>query len=217
MGAFTSDIIAGLERVYAMAPDLNVVSVNMSLGGGSFAAPCDTEPYKPIIDNLRSIGVATVVAAGNSSTTSSISSPACISTAISVGSTDKSNHVSWFSSVAPFLSLFAPGESITSSVPGGAFQAFNGTSMAAPHVAGTWGLLRQAVPGASVGTILSALRETGLPIVDTRFGGTATIPRVSVFEALSKLAPVENPQPVVTAMSPVKGRAGMPSLTLTLT
>src|SRR5947207_7324497 len=91
MGAFTSDIIAGLERVYAMAPDLNVVSVNMSLGGNTFAAPCDNEPYKPIIDNLRSIGVATVVAAGNSSATSGISTPACISTAISVGSTDKSN------------------------------------------------------------------------------------------------------------------------------
>ena len=89
--------------------------------------------------------------------------------------------------------------------------------MAAPHVAGTWSLLRQALPGASVGTILSALRETGLPIADTRFGGTATVPRVSVFEALSKLAPVQNPQPVVTAMSPVKGRAGMPLLTLTLT
>jgi subtilisin family serine protease len=217
LGAFTSNIIAGLERVYARAPVLNVVSVNMSLGGSSFAAPCDSEPYKPIIDNLRSIGIATVVASGNSSSTSGISTPACISTAVSVGSTDKSNHVSWFSNVATFLSLFAPGESITSSVPGGGFEAFSGTSMAAPHVAGVWSLLKQAVPGASVGTILNALRQTGLPITDTRFLGTATIPRVSAFEALSELAPIENPQPIVTSMSPAKGRAGMPPLTLTLT
>ena len=217
LGAFTSNIIAGLERVYARAPALNVVSVNMSLGGSSFAAPCDSEPYKPIIDNLRSIGIATVVASGNNASTSGISTPACISTAISVGSTDKSNHVSWFSNVASFLSLFAPGESITSSVPGGAFQAFSGTSMAAPHVSGAWSLLKQAVPGASVGTILNALRQTGMPIADTRFFGTATVPRVSVFEALSELAPIEHPQPVVTSMSPSRARAGLPSLTLTLT
>jgi len=217
LGAFTSNVIAGLERVYARAPALNVVSVNMSLGGGSFTAPCDSEPYKPIIDNLRSIGIATIVASGNSSSTSAMSTPACISTAISVGSTDKANHVSWFSNVASFLSLFAPGESITSSVPGGGFEAFSGTSMAAPHVAGVWSLLKDAVPGASVGTILNALRQTGLPITDTRFLGTATIPRVSVFAALSELAPIESPQPIVTSMSPTKGRTGMPAFTLTLT
>jgi subtilisin len=217
MGAFSSDIIAGLERVYALAPVLNVVSVNMSLGGNVFSAPCDTQPYKPIIDNLRAIGVATVVASGNTSATWGISTPACISTSISVGSTDKSNRISSFSNVAPFLSLVAPGQAITSSVPSGLFQSFNGTSMAAPHVAGTWSLLRQAVPVASVGTILNALRLTGLPIADTRAGGTATVPRVSAFMALATLAPVENPPPVVTTMSPARGPAGMPALTLTLT
>src|SRR6185436_15040481 len=77
--------------------------------------------------------------------------------------------------------------------------------------------LREAVPGASVGTILSALRQTGLPIADTRPGGTVTVPRVSIFEALATLAPVVNPQPVVTGMSPAKGRAGMTTLTVTLT
>ena len=89
--------------------------------------------------------------------------------------------------------------------------------MATPHVAGTWGLLREAVPTASVGTILNALRQTGLPIADTRSGGTVTLPRISVFEALSTLAPVVNPQPVVTALSPTSGLSGQASLTLTLT
>jgi subtilisin family serine protease len=217
MGAFTSDIIAGLERVYSLAPALNVVSVNMSLGGSVFSSPCDSQPYKPAIDNLRSIGVATVIAAGNNSSTFGVSSPGCISSAISVGSTDKANRISWFSNIAPFVSLLAPGEAITSSIPGGGFQALSGTSMATPHVAGTWGLLREAVPTASVGTILNALRQTGLPIADTRPGGTATVPRISVFEALSTLAPIVNPQPVVTALSPTSGRSGQASLTLALT
>jgi subtilisin len=122
VGAFSSDIIAGLERVYVRAGTYNIASVNMSLGGGSFSAPCDGQPYKPAIDNLRSIGIATVIAAGNGSSTSDLTAPGCISSAVSVGATDKSDVVAWFSNVAPFMSLFAPGVSITSSVPGGGYR-----------------------------------------------------------------------------------------------
>src|SRR5206468_7846933 len=100
LGAFTSDLISGLERVLAVAPQYNIASVNMSLGGAQFSTPCDSQPYKPVIDNLRSIGIATVIAAGNSSSTNSLTSPGCISTAISVGSTDKADQVSWFSNMA---------------------------------------------------------------------------------------------------------------------
>jgi len=216
-GAFTSDIIAGLEHVYTQALSLNLVSVNMSLGGSAFTAPCDSQPYKPAIDNLRSIGVATVVASGNSGSSNAISSPACISSAISVGSTDTSNQVSSFSNVAPFLSLFAPGQSIISSVPGGGFAALSGTSMATPHVAGTWAILRQAAPEAGVTLILNALRETGLPITDTRQAGGSTVPRVRIFEALGALVPVTHPAPTLTSVAPARVRAGTSPVTLTLT
>jgi subtilisin family serine protease len=219
-GAYSSDIIAGLEYVYSVAGLRNVVSVNMSLGGETFAAPCDGEAEKPAIDNLRSIGVATVIAAGNDYAGSAIASPACISSAISVGSTTKSNAVSFFSDVAPFLSLFAPGDQINSSVPGGGYAVLSGTSMAAPHVAGAWAILRQAVPGASVDTILDAFRSTGLPITDDRvfFGGGAVVPRVSVLQALASLVPVTNPVPTLTALSPSRVRAGMGgSVTFALT
>ena len=158
---------------------LNVVSVNMSLGGSIFTRRATRSRDKPAIDNLRSINVATVIAAGNDGSGTSISSPACISTAISVGSVNKANPVSSFSDVAPFLSLFAPGGSINSSVPGGGFRVLNGTSMATPHVTGTWAILRQAVPAAGVSLILDALRRTGLPITDTAPAGAGvTVPRV---------------------------------------
>lgn len=217
LGGFSSDIIAGLERVYTVAATHNIVAVNMSLGEGQFFAQCNNQPYRPIIDSLRSIGVASVVAAGNDGYTSSMMAPACVSSAVSVGATDKTDHVTWFSNVAPFLSLFAPGDEITSAIPGGDYQSLSGTSMAAPHVAGVWAVLKQAVPEASVTTLLTALRETGRPISDTRPGGSVTAPRVNLYEALTNLISLSNPSPEITALFPTRVRASGPAFTLTIT
>jgi subtilisin family serine protease len=216
--AFSSDIIAGLERVYLTAPQRNIVAVNLSVGGRTFAAPCDDEPYKPAIDNLRAAGVASIAASGNSLATSMISSPACISSAISVGSVDTSDNVSLFSNVAPFLSLLAPGDAVTSSIPGGGFAVFGGTSMASPHVAGAWAIARQAAPAASIDAVLAAFRTTGRPVTDTRFfGGFVTTPRVRILQALGEFVTLVNPVPSVTAVAPTRVRGGAGAVTLTVT
>ena len=211
-GAHASDVVAALELVYARAlGGMPIAAVNMSLGGALFTAPCDSEPYKPGIDNLRAIGVATVVASGNSGVPFAMSTPGCISSAVSVGSTDKNDQVSSFSNVASFLSLFAPGEAITSSVPGGSFAEFSGTSMATPHVTGAWAVLRQAAPGASVTEMLARFRSTGLSITDNRFFGTSTIPRIRLLRALATYVSVTNPVPSISATNPTRGRAsGIP-------
>ena len=181
--SWTSDQIAGLERVFLLRNTRTFSSVNMSLGGGRFFSNCDTDPRKPIIDNLRSAGIATVIASANNGFTDSMGAPACISSAVSVGSTTKSDTLSSFSNSASFLSLLAPGESINSSVPGGGFAFFNGTSMAAPHVAGAWALLKQHTPSASVNTLLSNLQSTGLAVTDTRVAGGVTKPRIRIADA----------------------------------
>ena len=205
VGAYTSDLIAGLERVYAVHGTRNIASVNMSLGGGSFSAYCDAEPEKAIIDTLRSAGIATVVASGNDGSPTALSSPACISSAVSVGSTTKSDAVSSFSNVAPFMSLFAPGEDILSSVTGGGFAMLSGTSMATPHVAGSWAILKQAAPAATVDQTLAALQSTGVPITDTRSGTPVTRPRIRVDLALNQLDP---PTLTVAAVTPGQGKTG---------
>ncbi len=219
LGGFESDIIGGLEYVYALkVGGLNVAAVNMSLGAGSFDAPCDAEPFKPAIDNLRAIGVATIVAAGNNGEVTNLASPACISSAISVGATTLTDEVAWFSNVSPFLSLFAPGDGIVSSIPNGDYVALSGTSMAAPHVAGAWALMRQAVPTADVDELLAALRTTGQPVTDTRAWapGTTSVPRIRVFNALASLTSLTNPVPTLTSVTPLSARVALP-LTLTLT
>ena len=57
---------------------------------------------------LVCVNIATVIAAGNNSNAGAISAPGCVSNAISVGSTTKSNTISSFSNSASFLSLLAP-------------------------------------------------------------------------------------------------------------
>jgi hypothetical protein len=193
--AFTSDIISGLEQVYALRSGLRIASANLSLGGGGSTLACDSDPAKAIIDQLRAAGIATVAAAGNNGFTNALSTPACVSTAISVGSTTdgtpgfaQADQVSVFSNSSPLLTLWAPGEVITSSVPGGGFAVLAGTSMAAPHVAGAWAVMKQRNPQASVSDVQNALTDTGRPILDAR--NNVTKSRLDLAAALQALAPV---------------------------
>lgn len=172
--AFTSDIIRGLEYVNNLAAIVPIAAANLSLGGGIYTdeGQCDSEnaAMRLVMANLRASGVAPVVASGNEGLINAMSSPACVSSAVSVGSVTKQIQVSSFSNSASFLELLAPGSAITSSVPGGGFATFFGTSMAAPHVAGSFALYREANPEATVSTMLAGLEGGGLPVLDPANG-----------------------------------------------
>lgn len=178
--SYTSDQMRALERVLLLSRRHKIAAVNMSLGGGRHTLGCDSNPLKPIIDHLRSQRVAVVIASGNESYDGAISSPACISSAVAVGSTTKNDRLSWFSNHAATVDLLAPGSGISAPVLGGGIGSKSGTSMATPHVAGAWALLRQARPEASVQEVLRALACTGTDI--SRAG--VTKPRIDLAAAL---------------------------------
>ena len=190
--SYSSDQILALEHVLALRTTFNIAAVNLSLGGSQVfqdTASCDAAnpSRKAAIDNLRSAGIATVIAAGNAGATAGTSAPACISSAVSVGATTKADTIASFSNTATFLSAVAPGVSILSSVPGGGFAAFSGTSMAAPHVAGAWALMKSRKPGASVTEVLEALRATAVPIADTRVSESRVYYRPQIDRAIPTL------------------------------
>lgn len=186
--SYTSDQIEGLEHVYSLRTTHNIAAANLSIGGELHSTHCDGDPTKAAIDNLRSVGIATVIASGNDGSCNSISAPACISTAVSVGATTKSDSMASYSNYSQsLLSLFAPGSSIYSSVPGG-WAYKSGTSMAAPHVAGAWAILKQRTPFASVLEILNALKSTGTSIPNNCTGvGFYPQRRIDVLAGLNSL------------------------------
>lgn len=186
--SYTSDQILGLERVYALRDTYNIASVNMSLGGGQYFSHCDSNSTKTIIDNLRAAGIATVIASGNNGYNGALGAPSCISSAIAVGSTlDNSNTVSSFSNHANLVDMLAPGSNITSSVSDTTTSraSFNGTSMAAPHVAGAYAVLREFKLDATVIEIETALESTGVDV--SRLG--VTVPRIDLLAARNSLIP----------------------------
>lgn len=187
--SYDSDQIRGLARVNARADALNIVAANMSLGGGGNTGFCNSDARKPAIDQLLTNGVATVISSGNSSFRNQVGAPGCISTAITVGSTTDADAVSNFSNMSNTVDLLAPGSSIRSSVPGTGFGFKNGTSMAAPQVAGAIAALSALSPDSDINTIIDTLRTTGDPVTDGRTGGTVTRPRIDLDEASEELAP----------------------------
>jgi CSLREA domain-containing protein len=188
--SYNSDQLAGLNWVLSQAGTFNIASVNMSLGGGTNASTCDADARKVPIDQLRAAGIATVIAAGNNGAKNGVGNPGCISTAITVGATsDAADVVASFSQSAPVLDMLAPGQNITAeypTIPGDPNDyviTADGTSMATPHVAGAFAVLKAAKPSLTVDQMEAALENTGVPVTDTN---GLTRPRINLRAAVSE-------------------------------
>ncbi len=224
VASYQSDQLRALDQLAALDtanPSWNIVSANLSLASGTHTAPCDTDPRKKAIDTLLAQGIATVVAAGNNGATAAVANPGCISSAVTVGATDDTDAIAWFSNRGPLLDVFAPGVGITSSVPDDAFATFNGTSMAAPHVAGALALLRQHAPNRPIASLVADLQSTGIPVTYTSGATGVTTRRIDVMNAIevstgprltvtSRVAAAPEGSPLSLAGTWTEGAAGPP-------
>ncbi|MFS8095833.1 S8 family peptidase [Lentzea alba] len=126
----TAGVIAGVNWV--AANHVKPAVANMSLGGGANTS------LDQAVQGAITRGVTFAVAAGNSNTNAANTSPARVASALTVGSTDRTDRRSTFSNFGPVVDVFAPGTGITSAwaTSDTAVNTISGTSMAAPHVAG---------------------------------------------------------------------------------
>ncbi len=102
---------------------------NMSLG-----APIGTIFMRMAVNYAVGKGVTIVAAAGNDG--KGVDCPACYSSSIAVSASDSSGKIADFSSRGDQVDFIAPGVSVKSSIPGGGYSWYSGTSMAAPHMSG---------------------------------------------------------------------------------
>jgi bacillopeptidase F len=181
------------------APDV----VNNSWGTRNLVDRCYLE-FQTDIQTLNAAGIAVVFSAGNEGPDPSTSlSPANNPESFAVGAVDASLTITDFSSRGPsacildndvFPEVVAPGENIkvadrTFGLPITPFTYLDGTSFAAPHVAGAMALLRQAFPGLNPAELESALIDSAVdlgavgPDDDYGFG------MLNVLEAYRTLVP----------------------------
>ena len=112
---------------------------------------------------------ARVIAAGNERFFDALAEPACISFAVSVAALDKNKELDVsYSNVSKRVTLAAPGSDIVSAVYDGKLGKKSGTSMAAPHVAATFALLREQNPQQSIKMMLDQMLASGSRATDRR-------------------------------------------------
>jgi subtilisin family serine protease len=204
-----TQIYRGLEWIATQRPDVRII--NMSLGTHALftSEACNSSAIgrgiAPLIRTLRDRGVLITASTGNQSSTSEVTLPACMTDVIGVGATYKgsatlpvqcmtgapADRVTCFTNSNDAIDLLAPGASILSSRRGGGSMSMSGTSMAAPHVAGTIALMLQARGGfLAADQIEQILKTTGKSVTDTRNDLTFTrIDAASAVAATPRVTP----------------------------
>ncbi len=148
--------------------------INMSLGG--FGSCASSPATQSAINDAVAEGTTVVVAAGNSAADAANFNPASCDHVITVAASDARGHlVTRYSNFGATVEILAPGgdvqrddngdgnaDGVLSMVEGG-YAFYNGTSMAAPHVAGVAALLLAREPALSPGEVSDRLQAGALP------------------------------------------------------
>ncbi|WP_282700387.1 S8 family serine peptidase [Streptomyces sp. CC219B] len=187
-GGYDSDIIDAITwasggTVSGVPANANVAKViNMSLGG---PGSCTTATQNAINAAVNR-GTTVVVAAGNSNANAANYSPASCNNVISVAATNRAGSRSSYSNFGSVVDIAAPGGETRNNLSGGILSTLNsgtqgpagenytfyqGTSMAAPHIAGLAALMKSVNPGLTPAQIESAIKTNSRALPGTCSGG----------------------------------------------
>ncbi|WP_041819094.1 S8 family peptidase [Streptomyces davaonensis] len=186
-GGYDSDIIDAITwasggTVSGVPANANVAKViNMSLGGGG---TCSTATQNAI-NGAVNRGTTVVVAAGNSNANAANYSPASCNNVISVAAADRQGNRASYSNYGTVVDIAAPGgetattaNGILSTLNAGeqgpgaeSYEYYQGTSMAAPHIAGLAALMKSANSALTPAQIESAIKTNSRALAGTCSGG----------------------------------------------
>jgi serine protease len=181
---------AGLPNDSGTLPARRADVLNLSLGGPGFSAASQA-----VYDQARAAGVVLVAAAGNQATSTPFY-PAAYPGVIAVGAVDINKQRAPYSNFGPWIDIAAPGGNTAQDVngdgkPDGVLSAsasdrtgalvndytfLQGTSMAAPHVAGVVALMKSVAPNLTPQDVSDLLvggaltEDLGTPGKDDSFG-----------------------------------------------
>ncbi|KRE81540.1 hypothetical protein ASG71_00150 [Arthrobacter sp. Soil763] len=198
--------------------------INMSLGGDG---QCGTY-FQSALDFAAARGVTVVAAAGNENSPASGSTPANCSNIVTVGATGREGNRAYYSNYGPEVDVSAPGgdgstggqNTILSTwnngttVPGAETYGYmQGTSMAAPHVAGAAALITAANPALTPGEVEAILKQTARPLpgtCDTGGCGAGLVDAAAAVQAAA--AGAVTPEPIVPGTPSIRGSATVGSV-----
>ncbi|MGK7932203.1 MAG: S8 family serine peptidase [Microcystaceae cyanobacterium] len=171
---YTDDAIASvryaikLKEAYDQDPatGANIRVLNMSFGGGEA-----TSEFEAVIEDAGEVGILVVAAAGNNNRNIDKQSfyPASYSNdnLIAVAATQQNNNRSSYSNYgATTVDVAAPGDNIYSTLPNNKYGNKQGTSMAAPHVAGAASLLFAYDPSLTPSEVKQILIDSSVEVED---------------------------------------------------
>ncbi len=185
----TSDALKCMDYMVALKNNgVNVRVLNNSWGGGG-----SSQSMIDAINATEAADILFVAAAGNDAVDNDINPhyPSSYEhdSVMSIASTTHTDAMSSFSQWGlTSVDMGAPGSSILSTVPGGGYSSFSGTSMATPHVAGAAALVLSVNPDLDVFALKALLMNSGDENSDL-MGNTVSGKRLNIHTALMDADP----------------------------
>jgi subtilisin family serine protease len=209
----TATLLAGLDWIAKNHPAGTNGIVNMSLAG------VKNEKVNQAVNLLNAIGLAVVVAAGNSNVDACSLSPASATSSIAAGSISNTKNRSTFSNWGDCVDIFAPGERIESITANNYLQGSSrtGTSQSAPFVAGVLATYWSKTPSLTVTELESKLYELAEKSVvvngKSRRNDLANVEKLSINTIIVE-DPIAVDEPAIERVAVNQWRLGKPFGTL---
>lgn len=173
---------------YAIQTNADIISM-------SFGSSAPSLTGESLMSAANQMGIVLVAAAGNS-TSDAPHYPAAFQNVISVGATNSSDMITWFSNYGSTIDVMAPGANMFSTLSGNGdeYGVKSGTSMACPLVAGLAGLILAQDPTLTPTEVELSIEAGCDPIdlINPGYEGMMGAGRINAYRSLDATASIKN-------------------------